>query len=202
MHRILSLDARCLDIRVCRLLQQSRPFGVELPPRHEVPHGDAFVACAPAVVQVEPVDAVDDARVQYNAQSGLCRVRSAHGRPRSRARCASVLAVLPDPVRFDGIDLAGNCGDSLRHVKMVAGVRSPCRGLRLGRASVYAPSRPGSRSADWPWRCLPTAPRGCGHLAPFGGDPVGGGWQAGGAPEFDHGLADGKAPSASHGSSA
>jgi hypothetical protein len=52
---------------------------------------------------------------------------------------------------------------------------------------------PWSRSAGRPAECPPPAAPGVGHLAPVGGDHVGGGGQAGGAAKFGHDLAAGEA---------
>ncbi len=181
---------------------------VELPAGNQVLHGDGIVARAQAVLQ-------------YRALARLQRLPHVHGRcpgpasgaPRTRPPtiCSGSLVRRWPSCQIQWVSMAvtlarcggGHMGEHGQgDVEVVVGVRAPgqapvAAGLAHAHRAGHGPEmRVGQRNIDGLQR------QRMGHLAPVGGNHVGGRGQAGGAAELGHHLAAENPPSAPQGSSA
>jgi hypothetical protein len=104
--------------------------------------------------------------------------------PSCQIQCVSMAVTLPGAAPPDVRE------HRERHIEVVVRVRAPGQAPVAAQSAPRAPSRPWSRNAGRPAECRPiAAPANVHHLAPVGGDHVGGSGQAGGAAEFRHHLA-------------
>jgi hypothetical protein len=136
----------------------------------------------------------DAVHVRLDAQARPLRHGDLAADDLQRLARQALAAFLPDPVGVDGRDLARRRRRAVgehrqRHVEVVVRVRAPGQapvGAELGQAhrTLHGPEvRIGQRDVDRAQQVR------VGHLAPVGGDHVGGGADAGGALEFGHDLA-------------
>ena len=154
------------------------------------------IARAEAHALIERVGFLDFRHIEFDAEAR----RFGNGNPSAfdpEGLFGQALAVLPDPVRIDGGDLAGRRGGHVRehgqgNVEVIVGVRAP------GQAPLVAQLRHAHGAAHGPEMGIGQGNvhgvqlDGVPQLTPVGGDHVGRGGQAGSAAELGHHFASRK----------